>query len=51
MDPNATLEEIKDHFAKGNYFSAAISFKDLDHWLSSGGFLPAVWMKHRKDTL
>ena len=43
MDPNATLQLLREQFANGDYFSAGITFAALDDWLKRGGFLPNDW--------
>lgn len=57
MDPNKTLEEGRAAVAaykKGiypdidNLMSAMIAFRDLDEWLTNGGFLPDVWSAQAK---
>lgn len=58
MDPNAALAEIRDcanriilAFAEGiqpiptDVEELAAAARDLDEWLSSGGFLPSAWEK------
>lgn len=43
MDPNATLREMRIHYANGRYQEAAELAIELDHWISRGGFLPDDW--------
>jgi hypothetical protein len=43
MDPNVTLKEFRRLCALGDYELAAAYMRDLDDWLSRGGFLPADW--------
>lgn len=43
MDPDATLNEIRELFADAPEGSPADKFNALDAWLSSGGFLPRSW--------
>lgn len=58
MDPNATLETIREQYAtlrlmlddtNGNLAEAAEdlldAIQDLDGWLSKGGFLPNDWQR------
>ena len=54
MDPNATLEHIRDlagvlRMYNGNPASKADelvdAINDLDEWLSKGGFLPDDWQE------
>jgi hypothetical protein len=41
MDPNTTLEELRELIANGFYDLDVDRFEALDQWLSRGGFLPA----------
>jgi hypothetical protein len=48
MDPNATLERIRAITARRTNWSEADELLDLvrelDEWLSKGGFLPDAWL-------
>lgn len=61
MDPNATLEEIRqiiqradNECAAGNDLQLADAHRlldcvqALDEWISKGGFLPKAWNKENK---
>jgi hypothetical protein len=60
MDPNATLDELRDLIAKwqgagsrGPWTEAQADrtielAADLDKWISRGGFLPAEWMRAQR---
>ena len=56
MDPNATLQEIRDilsdHFQGGCELSdlhrLAELMEALDGWLAGGGFLPTQWDTHTR---
>lgn len=55
MDPNATLDDIRSALTDWQHSEDGSAeetdavgvfvdrFRDLDHWLSRGGFLPAEW--------
>lgn len=45
MDPNETLNMIREAINDSRAWDAIELFEDLDRWLSRGGFLPAEW-KH-----
>jgi hypothetical protein len=47
MDPNETLKTIRFNILNGFYVEAANEFRDLDEWLSKGGFLPDDWKTER----
>lgn len=56
MDPNATLEELREVLQAGetaadiDQVRALVLFSALDDWLSNGGFPPDEWrgwMRHR----
>lgn len=63
MDPNAALLELRKELAQEpGCYSEGIDceidinrvielFNGLDQWLSSGGFMPEAWAKHRRATL
>lgn len=59
MDPNETLDEIRDLVARMNgglYAPAMLAasaevaekFAALDEWMSNGGFLPRDWQDRRR---
>jgi hypothetical protein len=43
MDPNIMLGNFRYYWAQKDFELAAAYMKDLDDWLSSGGFKPADW--------
>jgi len=47
MDPNETLRRIRELSERGydedDAASVVEAFRDLDEWLSKGGFLPSAW--------
>jgi hypothetical protein len=43
MDPNATLDLLRDELERGELECAAELFDALDTWLKRGGFLPSDW--------
>ena len=54
MDPNATLQQIRSlvtiYFNGGKWpepdaTDLAQAIRDLDEWLSKGGFLPDAWAR------
>ncbi|QZE10369.1 hypothetical protein SEA_SCOOBYDOOBYDOO_18 [Mycobacterium phage ScoobyDoobyDoo] len=45
MDPNETLKMIRAALEEGDDERAAEHFRDLDGWLSKGGFLPTDWVR------
>jgi hypothetical protein len=45
MDPDVTLECLRAAIKTEDYLTAARMADALDHWLSSGGFLPQDWRK------
>lgn len=49
MDPNATLDEIRDILKNQRARESAERLRELieslDQWLSKGGFLPEAWEK------
>lgn len=61
MDPNECLRLIREAITEGDealsegsdglasaaYVRAAEHTRDLDEWLSKGGFLPAAWENRR----
>lgn len=61
MDPNETLKMIRElaEFAanpnrsalasKASLWEAVELFKELDEWLSKGGFLPDAWNRDRTE--
>lgn len=42
MDPTTTLEELRMLALEGDH-TLGERFRDLDEWLSKGGFLPEQW--------
>jgi len=50
MDPNATLAKIRQLYLKrypteDEMVQLAIEIQNLDEWLRSGGYLPAIWAR------
>jgi hypothetical protein len=45
MDPNETLQQLRDEFEGGEFECAAELFEALDTWLCRGGFLPEAWQR------
>lgn len=43
MDPDATLAEMREAYATGDYERCAELADALDQWISRGGFLPREW--------
>ena len=47
MDPDATLQEMREAYATEDWERCAELANALDMWLSRGGFMPADWLsKH-----
>ena len=45
MDPNVTLAQLREYFARDARDTAASElFTALDGWLSRGGFPPDAWL-------
>lgn len=45
MDPDKNLEELRKAIENCDQESTMQLFRDLDEWLSKGGFLPKDWKK------
>lgn len=53
MDPNALLERIRERLAAisrnedvgFHHYWLGKEFKELDEWISKGGFLPVDWAR------
>jgi hypothetical protein len=45
MDPNACLKLIAEYIEARYYYEARITCRELEGWLTHGGFQPD-WIKH-----
>lgn len=43
MDPNATLKMVRDAKRSNDIEGELEAYRNLDGWLSRGGFLPDDW--------
>lgn len=50
MDPDQTLAALRAelHKTEPDIARAAELFHALDHWMTSGGFLPTDWTKYAR---
>lgn len=49
MDPTQCLRDLREAVDRGDCETAAERFRDLDEWLSRGGFLPGQWASMREN--
>jgi hypothetical protein len=50
MDPNVTMQLLREALANNDVNEAVYLMKILDEWLSKGGFLPRAWYAAARNT-